>query len=146
MHGNKTRPQILLIEDNKADVYLIRQAIRAAHIEADLHVLHDGHAATEFFDAADRDDNARCVDLILLDLNLPKKSGADVLMHLRKSRRCRDAVVLIVTSSDSARDREAAAALTVAGYFRKPSDYGEFMKLGLMVRELLSAPKSEDVV
>jgi chemotaxis family two-component system response regulator Rcp1 len=132
-----------LIEDNRADVYLIRQAIRAAQIEADLYVLHDGHAATKFFDAADSDDNAPCVDLILLDLNLPKKSGEDVLHHLRKSKRCRNAIVLIVTSSDSARDREAAAVLTVSAYFRKPSEYAEFMKLGSVVGQLLSQAKSE---
>jgi DNA-binding response OmpR family regulator len=76
--------------------------------------------------------------LVLLDLNLPKKSGDEVLKDLRKSIRCRHARVLIVTSSDSERDREITASLAVDGYFRKPSEYAEFMKLGAVVNALLS--------
>jgi len=130
------RPQILVIEDNKADVFLIRKAIAAAKVDADLNFLQDGRAATDFFDAADNE-KAACPDLVLLDLNLPKKSGDDVLKHLRNSKKCRCALVLVVTSSDSQRDREAVAALSVAGYFRKPSEYADFMKLGPIVKALL---------
>jgi chemotaxis family two-component system response regulator Rcp1 len=131
------RRQILAVEDNKADVFLIRKAIEAAAVNADLHVVHDGQAATNFFDATDADDNALPPDLVLLDLNLPKKSGDDVLKHLRNSPRCRDALVLIVTSSDSDEERNSAAAQAVAGYFRKPSQYDAFMELGLLVKQLL---------
>lgn len=128
------------MEDHKADVFLIREAIEMACVDADLHVVHDGHAATRFFDAADADENAPCPDLVLLDLNLPKKSGDDVLRHLRKTTRSRDAQVLVVTSSDSPQDRETMASLEVAGYFRKPSDYSEFLKLGPLVKSLLTDP------
>ena len=131
------------MEDNKADLFLIRKAIETAQVDADLHVVSDGQAATRFFDAVDADDNALQPDLILLDLNLPKKSGEEVLRHLRKSKRCRNAFVLVVTSSDSEREREAAAALAVIGYFRKPSQFAEFMKLGPLVKQLLDAAVRE---
>lgn len=126
-----------MVEDSKTDVFLIRKAITSAEVNADLHFVSDGDAATQFFDFADADANAPCPALVLLDLNLPKKNGDEVLRHLRSSRRCGNAGVLIVSSSDAARDREALAELGVNGYFRKPSDYYEFMKLGDLVKQLL---------
>jgi CheY-like chemotaxis protein len=126
-----------VVEDSKTDVFLIRQAIANAEVNADLHVVSDGDAATKFFDSADADSNAPCPTLVLLDLNLPKKTGDDVLRHLRSSPRCGDAAVLVVSSSDAAHDREAVARLGANAYFRKPSDYAEFMKLGEVVKKLL---------
>ena len=130
---------ILLIEDNEADVFVIRKAVTTAGINADFHVVYDGKDATQFFDAADADENAPCPDVVLLDLNLPRKSGDDVLKHLRASRRCRNATVLIVSSSDALSDRNAVASLGIAGYFKKPFDYAEYMQLGPLVKRLLEA-------
>lgn len=118
-------------------MFLIRKAIAGAQVNADLHFASDGDAATQFFDSADADANAPCPTLVLLDLNLPKKNGDDVLRHLRASRRCGKAAVLIVSSSDAISDRQTVADLGVSGYFRKPSDYHEFMKLGDLVNRLL---------
>ncbi len=118
-------------------MFLIRQAIESAQVKADLYFVSDGDAATQFFDSVDADPNAACPILVLLDLNLPKKNGDDVLRHLRASKRCGKVAVLIVSSSDAVRDREGVADLGVNGYFRKPSDYYEFMKLGDLVKRLL---------
>ena len=63
-------------------------------------------------------------------MNLPKKNGDDVLRHLRARRRCRTASVLIVSSSDTPREQNAMAVLGIAGYFKKPSEYAEYLKLG----------------
>ncbi|MCC6587983.1 MAG: response regulator [Bryobacterales bacterium] len=130
---------ILIVEDNEADVFLIREAIAEARIEAEITVVSDGHAATAFFDTADRDDEFACPDLVLLDLNLPKKPGFEVLRHKLASRRCQNARVVIVTSSDSAKDRAEARALGADAYFRKPSDFEAFMKLGDVVAGLASS-------
>ena len=134
-----TQRRILIVEDSKADIFLIREAIALAKIEADLREVHDGHEAVQLIDAADRKPDVFCPHLILLDLNLPKKDGTAVLRHIRGSNACRNARVLIVSSSDSASDREALVALGIDGYFRKPSAYAEFLKLGPIVRELLIA-------
>lgn len=136
-------PQIVVVEDSKTDVFLIREAIANAQVDADLHFLPDGDAATQFFDSVDVDANAPCPALVLLDLNLPKKNGDDVLRHLRSSKRCSNAAVLIVSSSDAVRDREAVNKLGVNGYFRKPSDYYDFMKLGELVKSLLGPGPSD---
>jgi two-component system, chemotaxis family, response regulator Rcp1 len=135
------RYRILIVEDNEADVAMIRKAIAAA-VEADLHVVCDGKAATGFFDAADADESAPRPDLVLLDLNLPKVNGDEVLKHMRASTRCRDAMLLVVSSSDALRDQSAVASLGIAGYFRKPSDYAEYMKLGPLVKRLLEASRA----
>jgi two-component system, chemotaxis family, response regulator Rcp1 len=83
-----------------------------------------------------------CPDLILLDINMPRYKGGDILPRLRASSRCKDVLVLIVTSSDSQRDREEMDAFAADGYFRKPSEFSEFMKLGQLVRDLLGRIKT----
>jgi len=138
MSDGRRQYRILLVEDSRSDVFLVEEAIRAAELNAELHVVDDGQKATEFFDAADAAESQDCPDLVLLDLNLPKKDGAEVLRHLRNSRTCKNAPVLIVTSSSSPRDRELARDAN--GYFTKPNDLDEFMKLGPLIRELLEQP------
>jgi CheY-like chemotaxis protein len=137
--GKGTRPwQILIAEDSKPDVFLIRQALQKAGIKAQLHVVDDGEKTVRFFERADADPEAPRPDLVLLDINLPRYKGTEVLRNLRASSRCKDALVLVVTSSDSSRDREVMDALGANGYFRKPSEYSEFMTLGQIVRDLLA--------
>ncbi len=125
------------MEDDSADVFLISEAINTANANVELEVVNDGDKAIRFFEKIDSDDNLVCPVLVILDINLPKKHGGQVLQQMRKSRRCASALVLVVTSSDSARDRETMAKLGANGYFRKPSDYEHFMKLGGLVKELL---------
>ena len=135
---------ILIVEDSHTDVFLIRDALKSAQVVANVHVVRDGYAATNFFDAADADPNAPCPALVLLDLNLPKKTGAEVLKHLRESRRCQAAQVLIISSSDSVRDRASVEHLGAAGYFKKPTEYEAFMKLGPVVKALLDKPEQSN--
>jgi DNA-binding response OmpR family regulator len=124
------------VEDNAADVLLIRDAIEAANVEADLHIIHDGEKAIRFLAEVDSNEAATCPALVILDINLPKKHGGEVLARLRKSR-SGNASVIVVSTSDSARDREQMAALGANRYFRKPSEYDSFLKLGDIVKELL---------
>jgi chemotaxis family two-component system response regulator Rcp1 len=135
-------PYILIVEDDSADVFLISEAISSANPNAELEVVSDGEKAIRLFEKIDSDDNLACPALVILDINLPKKNGGQVLRHMRNTRRCAAARVLVVTSSDSARDRETMAGLGADGYFRKPSDYEHFMKLGGLVRELLDGKVS----
>ncbi len=130
-------PRILLIEDAEPDVFLVREALRQAGISGELTVLDDGEKAVDFIDRLDRDSNFLCPNVVLLDLNLPKRSGDQILEHMRRSRRCRDVPVIIVTSSDSPKDRAQTAKLGATLYFRKPSRLDEFMALGPLVRGVL---------
>lgn len=126
------------MDDNPADVFLIRSAIRAADVPAELHTVKDGEQAVRFFDDADQDDAAPCPVLVILDINLPRKTGGEVLQHMRKSRRCNQALVIVVSTSESPEDREGMVRLGANNYFHKPSEYQEFMKLGGLIRDLLT--------
>jgi chemotaxis family two-component system response regulator Rcp1 len=126
---------VLVAEDNRADLFLIREAL--AQLDAELHVAGDGEEAIRYLARIEADPAALCPDLVILDINLPKHKGNEVLEALRGNPRCRQTPVLVVTTSDSQCDREMMDQLGTDGYFRKPSEYVEFMKLGEVARLLL---------
>jgi len=128
---------ILLVEDNPADVNLIEEALSEESLECGLRVINDGAKAIELMDRVDADQGEPCPDLMLLDLNLPKVSGQDVLQRIRSGARCKGIKVLIVSSSNAPADRERALRLGATDYFRKPSTLEQFMELGPKVRGLL---------
>jgi len=127
-----------VVEDNAADVFLIREAIATAHVKANIQSAKDGEQATAYFAAMDADASAPCPDLVILDINLPKMNGGEVLQRMRASRRCGQALVIVVSTSDSPQDREEMMKLGANGYFRKPSDFDAFLKLGDLVRDVFS--------
>lgn len=133
---------ILLAEDNRGDVLLIRQALQEYSIRHELHVVHDGAQAIEFIERMGRWDEVPCPDLMLLDLNLPKFEGQQILAAFRKRPECATTPVIVVSSSDAPRDKARIAEYGVAHYFRKPSELDEFMKLGAMVRDLVGDGQS----
>ena len=124
------------MEDNRADLYLIREAIEAA-VDAQLHIVQDGDLAVRYLAEIDANEELAPPDIVLLDINLPKRNGAEVLQELRKSRRCGGTPVLVVTSSNSDPDRVKMKSLGADEYFGKPSVYEEYMKLGIIVQRLL---------
>lgn len=127
-----------MVEDNESDVFLIQEALDAAKLSITTHVVTDGDEAVRFFDRVEAEAGMPCPALVLLDINLPKRQGGDVLKHMRRSRKCANTLVVVVSTSDSAREREQMRDLGADGYFRKPSAYDDFMKLGDMVRALLA--------
>lgn len=135
--GEKRKRIALLAEDNVADVLLIQEAIEFHHVPIELYIVGDGEKAIEFFQKAEADPNAPRPELLLLDLNLPKMSGKEVLQRVRQSERCKNILVLILTSSDLSSDRDAVVALGANRYFRKPTSYSQFMKVGEIMNEIL---------
>jgi CheY-like chemotaxis protein len=132
------RPQILLVEDNPADANLVEEALAEAHVECGLSVFRDGVQAIEFIDRLDANLAHPRPDIVLLDLNLPKICGEEVLKRVRLSPKCGSAKVLIVSSSDAPADREKAMTLGASGYFRKPSSLEQYMELGPKIRSMLA--------
>ena len=128
---------VLLVEDNPADANLVEEAFTEEQIDSTLQVVWDGAKAIEFLETLDADQSVQPPDLVMLDLNLPKVSGEDVLKRIRLSPRCAGTKVLIISSSDLAADRDRVMGLGATAYFRKPSTLDEFMQLGPTVRRLL---------
>lgn len=130
------RFQILLAEDSKADVGLVRMALREQNVDYVLQVATDGAEAIDFITKIDTNPRTPGIDLLLLDMHLPKHNGEDILGVLRSTGRGAQIPVIVLTSSDAAHDREMAQK-HAAHYFRKPSRLAEFMKLGSVVRTIL---------
>ena len=128
---------MLLVEDNPADVYFVRAALEHEGIKTEILIANDGEKAIQFVEAAETNPAAPCPRLILLDLNLPRTSGTEVLRRLKKSSRCADVPVIIVTSSDAPTDRAEVASLGATRYFLKPQNIDDYLKLGSIVREVL---------
>jgi CheY-like chemotaxis protein len=134
---SQDRPTVFLVEDNAADVFFVRTALESQGIGRDVLVAPDGEKAIAFVETIDTDPEARCPQVVLLDLNLPRTGGMEVLRRVKKSARFADVPVIIVTSSDAAIDRAEAARLGVNGYFLKPQNLDEYMKLGSVVKAVL---------
>ena len=122
---------IFIAEDNPADVYLLKIAFcEAGYQGADLIVASDGEAALDFVGHKGSFSETHKPHLIVLDLNLPKSDGNDVLRAIRDSGEYADVPVVVLTSSDSPRDRQSAEELGADCYFTKPSDLEAFFGLG----------------
>jgi DNA-binding response OmpR family regulator len=127
---------LLLAEDNLPDALLVREAIQAEQLQVDVHIVADGELAIDFIARAATDPHALVPHVMLLDLNLPKVDGFEVLRRVRAIEKFKNIPVIIVTSSDSPEDRSEAAKLG-ASYFRKTVSYEEFIKIGSVLRGVL---------
>jgi CheY-like chemotaxis protein len=120
---------ILLVEDNPQDERLILRAVRKVNLTNPIDVVRDGQQALDFlFGAAEfaRRDTSVLPVLVMLDINLPRVGGLDVLARLRADPRTRLLPVVILTSSDEDRDRIKSYEIGCNSFVRKPLDFSEF--------------------
>jgi CheY-like chemotaxis protein len=129
---------ILLAEDNDGDVFLVRRALEKQGLSCQLAVARNGEEALQLLDAAEDGPPADAPELILLDLNLPRVGGCEILARLRQTPTYSQTPVIILTSSDSPRDRDRALSLGANSYFRKPTDLSSFMLLGQVIEDTLA--------
>ncbi|GIX05745.1 MAG: response regulator [Candidatus Poribacteria bacterium] len=121
----RRHPRILLVEDNLADVRLTVEALREAGEEVTVEVARDGQEAMARLLRAD----LPLPDLVLLDLNLPRKSGHEVLREIRESERLGRIPVVILSTSAAPEDVERAYAAHANSYIVKPVDLHEFFRI-----------------
>lgn len=125
-----TRPraiEILLVEDNPGDVRLTREALKDAKVSNVLLVAEDGAKALAMLRRQGEYADSPRPDLILLDLNLPKKSGHEVLAEIKQDPELRPIPVVVLTSSEEEKDILRAYDLNVNCYVNKPVDLGRFV-------------------
>jgi CheY-like chemotaxis protein len=135
---------IVLVEDNPADVALVREAFYEGGLEYNLTVLSDGEKALQLIERLDRE-RKTCPDLLLLDIGLPKKGGFEVLERMRASTQCARVPVVILTSSNAQEDQDTAAKLGVTLYIRKPDRLDDFIQLGSVFKQILTTAKTSNV-
>lgn len=133
--GSREAVEILLVEDNPIDVELTKNAFKKAQITNPLHVVNDGEAALDFvFERVSHADRkARPPQLILLDLNLPNKSGLDVLRELKGDARTQNIPVIILTISDRDSDINECRRLGAETYIVKPVSFQNFSKVATVL-------------
>lgn len=120
---------ILLVEDNPGDARLTMEAFREAKVRNDVRVVTDGVEALAFLRREDKYANAPRPDLILLDLNLPRKDGREVLEEIKSDENLRRIPVAILTTSRAERDILSSYDLHANCFVSKPVDFEEFIRV-----------------
>jgi two-component system, chemotaxis family, response regulator Rcp1 len=127
--------KILVVEDNPADVFLIEEALRAHQVVFEMTWLRDGEQALLMIEQGQLGEP----DVVLLDLNLPRVDGKEVLIKIRQSAQLSCVPVVIMTSSDSPQDRREMADLGANCYTKKPPTLDEFLEVGGVIKNLAMA-------
>lgn len=121
--------EILLVEDNPGDIRLTREALKDAKVRNHLSVVMDGAEAIAYLRKEGKHRNAIQPDLILLDLNLPKRNGREVLENIKGDEALRHIPVVILTTSQAEQDVIAGYRLHANAYVTKPVDLEQFLKV-----------------
>lgn len=118
--------EILLLEDEPADAYLVKMALKESRIMANLHHVIDGREGLDFLNKAEKHTNAPRPDLIFLDLNMPRMNGSEFLVEVKNSE-FKDIPIVVLTTSDVERDVVRCYQLGAASYITKPVDMTQFI-------------------
>lgn len=120
---------ILMVEDNPTDVLIAREGFSGAKMANTLHVADDGIEAIEFLNQRGKYAAAPRPDLIVLDLNMPRKNGQEVLAEIKSDVRLKNIPVVILTTSKSPDDISKAYGLHANCYISKPVDFDDFTQV-----------------
>jgi two-component system, chemotaxis family, response regulator Rcp1 len=126
--------EILLVEDSPADVLITQDALAEAHVLNTIHVVEDGEEALAFLRKQAPFANVRRPDLILLDLNLPRKSGREVLAEIKADAELQTIPVVVLTTSQAEEDIWKAYHLHANCYVVKPLDFATFVQAVKSIR------------
>ncbi|MFP4380518.1 MAG: response regulator [Candidatus Sumerlaeia bacterium] len=131
------RKVILLAEDNPADQHLTRRALEDVNCPHELVVVRDGEDALEYLTRSGKyADSSQCPypDLVLLDINMPKINGKEVLKNMRADNRTRHIPVLVLTTSNQENDVQEAYRLGANAYITKPDRYDGFIEIAKAIK------------
>ncbi len=127
---NNGRPvEILLVEDNEGDIGLVEEVFEEGRINYNLNITEDGEEAMEFLRKEGEFANSPRPDLILLDLNLPKKDGREVLEEIKEDENLRRIPVVVLTTSKAEKDILKSYDMHANSYITKPVDFDQFIKV-----------------
>ena len=133
---NKTRPvNILLVEDNPGDVRLTQEAFKEGNLSVNLEVVMDGVEAINYLKRRGQYAEKPTPDLVLLDLNLPKRDGREVLEEIKLDPDLRRMPVVVLTTSNAEQDIQKSYNLYVNCYINKPVDFDKFFDIIQRIEE-----------
>jgi CheY-like chemotaxis protein len=131
--GDRTPIEVLLVEDDPGDVMMVREALSDHEHPTRLTVVGDGEQAIDLLRRQGAFADAPCPDIVLLDLNLPRKDGYEVLAEIKGDGDLRRIPVVVLTTSEADRDILRSYELHANAYVTKPTDYERYME---MVRQI----------
>ncbi len=134
--------RIFLVEDNPGDIHLLRMALRAACLNCELTVVSDGREALDFVQQRGKYASTAAPDLAILDLNLPKNDGLEILEAMRANAAFLKVPVAVLSSSSSPRERGRVERFGIARFLAKPPDLDEYLKIGTTIKELLAESRA----
>lgn len=126
---------VLLVEDDPGDVVLVTEAFEHNKVQNELHVVQDGVEALQFLRREPPYEDAQTPDLILLDLNLPRKDGREVLQDVKADDRLRRIPVVVLTTSKAEEDVLRSYDLHANAYVTKPVDFDRFIEVVRQIDE-----------
>lgn len=126
---NLKRIEILLIEDNPGDARLTQEALKDGKVKNNLSIIYDGEEAMDFIYKRNKYKDAVRPDLIILDLNLPKKNGREILAEIKEDEDLKTIPVVILTTSKAEEDIIKSYQLHANCYLVKPIDLNKFFEL-----------------
>jgi len=129
MQPNGREVEILLVEDNPGDARLCQEALREGKIRNNLHVVEDGQQALDFLNQTGQYTEAIRPDLILLDLNLPRLDGREVLRRIKEDESLKQIPVVVLTTSKAEEDIVRSYDLHANCYITKPVDFEQFIRV-----------------
>ena len=121
--------EILIVEDNEGDVGLIEEVFEEAKIKNNIHVAEDGEEAVLYLRGKGKFSGSPRPDIIILDLNLPKKDGREVLREIKEDSNLKNIPVVVLTTSGAEKDILRAYELHANAYVTKPIDFDQFINV-----------------
>ncbi len=129
LRNSNTKPRILLVEDNPGDIRLTQEALKESNMDIHLDVVSDGEQALDFLMKRGKYTEAVRPHIILLDLNLPKKNGIEILKEVKVHESLKKIPIIVLTTSDADHDISKAYSLNANCYILKPVDFDDFAKV-----------------
>lgn len=128
LKNTKEKPRVLLVEDNPGDIRLTQEALKESKMDIHLDVVTDGEQAIDFLMKRGKFSEAVRPHIVLLDLNLPKKNGIEVLKEVKANDSLKKIPIIVLTTSDADHDISKAYSLHANCYLLKPVDFDDFAK------------------
>lgn len=133
--GKDRTVELLLIEDNSGDILLTKEAFEEINFTENLSVVTDGEAALDFLYKQGRYENVPTPDLIILDLNIPRVDGRELLAKIKRDDKLKKIPVIVLSTSKSDRDIKTCYELQANCYLIKPVDFEEFLEIVTYIRD-----------
>lgn len=140
--------EVLLVEDSPSDALMTKSVLKKAKLRNVLHIVEDGEQALDFLYQRGEHDRARRPDLILLDLNLPRKDGREVLAEIKNDDSLKSIPVIVLTTSKSDEDVLRSYQLHANCFVPKPFDFGQFASAVASIEQfwfnVVALPRGDD--